>query len=115
MIFEIVNTSNEEDAVGRYNLMFEIEKNEINDNSFVYSLEGTSTLNGKVINESSTNKVVSTNEVRVPGVSVSLGSGIINTGVVHRYKLKMKFIDNGENQDYLQGKTFTGKVVAVGE
>ncbi len=115
MIFEIVNTSNEEDAVGRYNLMFEIEKNEINDNSFVYSLEGTSTLNEKVINESSTNKVVSANEVRVPGVSVSLGSGIINTGVVHRYKLKMKFIDNGENQDYLQGKTFTGKVVAVGE
>lgn len=115
MIFEIVNTSKNDDAVGKYSLMFEIEKNEINDNSFVYSLEGTSTLNGEVINEDSTNKVVKANEVRVPTVSVSLGSGIINTGVVHKYKLKMKFIDNGENQDYLQGKTFIGKVVAVGE
>lgn len=115
MKFEIINTSTEEGAVGRYKLMWEIEKNEIDDPSFVYSLSAVSTLNGKEINSSNTNRTAKVEETVVPNVTSSMGAGIINTGVKHSYVLKMTFKETGENQDYLQGKTFKGKVVAVGE
>lgn len=116
--FEILNTSKTENAVGRYSLMFEIEKNDIDDDNFVYSLTGTSTKDGKEISTSSTNQLVTLNstELKVPTSSSSIGTyGIINTGVTHKYRLDIKLKETGENQNDLQGKTFIGKIVAVGK
>lgn len=115
MEFEIINTSNTENAIGRYKLMWEIEKNEISDENFVYSLESISTKNGVEINSSNYNRSINVSETPIPDTTFSLGSGVINTGITHRYKLTIKFKDNNKNQDYLSGKTFIGKIVAVGE
>lgn len=117
MEFEIINTSKEENAVGRYSLVWDIITNELDDTSFVYSLSGKSTLNGKEIeNNTPTNKLVNVNgEQVVPSISFTLGSGIINTGVKHSYVLKVSFLETGENQNDLQGKTFNSKIVAKGE
>lgn len=111
--FQIVNTSKMEDAIGRYKLVFDISSNDINDNNFVYKLTGISTKDGKVISESSTNQLVNTNEIRVPSVSSVIGTGIINTGVTHSYRLDINFKESGENQNDLQGKTFIGMVTAI--
>ncbi len=117
MKFEIVNTSTEEDAVGRYSLYWEIEKNEINADEFVYSLSGSSTKDGKVLEDNTvTNKLVSVSgQKRVPTETFKIGSGVINTGVTHSYVLKVSFLETGKNQDELQGKVFSSKIIAKGE
>lgn len=115
--FSITNISKEENAVGRYTLELNIEKNELSGSEFVYNIVGKSTLDGKELEESQyTNKVVNrTNYEPVPSISFTLGSGVINTGVVHSYVMTFKFNENGKNQDDLQGKTFKANVVAKGE
>ena len=59
MTFEIVNISKDENAVGRYSLYWDVLTNELNDSNFVYTLIGESYLNGNLIKESDTNKLVS--------------------------------------------------------
>lgn len=113
--FEITNNSYTENAVGRYDLILDIENNEIFDNSFVYYLEGKSYKNGKEISNSSVNYVATSSDVRVPSVSSIIGSGIIDTGVTHKYKLTVKFLETLENQDYLQGKLFKARISASGK
>ena len=114
--FTIMNSSEEDDVIGDYYLMWDIITNEIDDNSFVYTLTATSTKDGEEILEDDTNKVISIpNERRIPGVSTNIGKGTINTGVVHRYKLTVKFNETLENQDELQGKHFEGKIAAKGD
>lgn len=116
MTFEIVNISKDENAVGRYSLYWDVLTNEINDSNFVYTLVGDSYLNGNLIKESDTNKLVSVgSEMIVPNTNTLIGHGTINTGVTHKYTLNIKFKENGNNQDNLQGKTFKAKVVAKGE
>lgn len=114
--FSITNVSSEENAIGDYSLYWEIEKNELENDSFVYTLVGKSYKNDDEISESSDNKLVSVvNEIRVPSVSVAIGDGIINTGVRHEYVLKVSLKESGTNQNDLQAKTFKAKVVAKGE
>lgn len=114
--FSIVNTSSEENAIGDYSLYWEIEKNELENDNFVYTLIGKSYKGTNELNESSDNKVVSvTNEIKVPSVSVSIGDGIINTGVRHEYVLKISLKESGTNQNELQTKSFKAKIVAKGE
>lgn len=117
MEFEIVNTSKELNAIGRYTLEFNIEKNELDSPAFVYNLVGKSTLDGVEIEEDKyTNKVINKPEfVPVPTISTTLGSGIINTGVRHSYVLTIKITETGVAQNELQGKTFKANVVAKGE
>mgnify|MGYP004476960539 FL=1 len=115
MTFEIVNTSKMENAVGRYSLFWEIEKNEIGAENLSYSLSAVSLKDGKVISNSSTNKVITVDYALIPDVSSSIGRGVINTGVKHEYSLKLNFIESGLNQDELRGKTFSAKIVAKGE
>lgn len=114
--FSISNISSEENAIGDYSLYWEIEKNELENDSFVYTLVGKSYKGSNELSESSDNKLVSvTNEIKVPSVSVSIGDGIINTGVRHEYVLKMSLKESGTNQNDLQAKTFKAKIVAKGE
>lgn len=116
--FSIYNSSAEENLYAQYTLMWDIQEyeNEIDSNSFVYTLVGKSTKNDEVIEESKTNKVinVSSNQ-RIPGISSIIGSGMINSGVRHSYTLQVSFLENGENQNDLQGKRFKGRIVAKGE
>lgn len=113
--FSIVNTSNKENLYGRYTIAWEIEKNEIDNNNFVYSIEGTSTKNGENVIESKTNKLINIASIRrIPNVSTDIGSGVINTGVTHNYTLTIHFLESGTNQDAVQGKEFSGKIVAKG-
>jgi hypothetical protein len=117
MKFEIINTSTEENAVGRYSLVWDITKNEIDSKDFVYTLTGESTLDGQTIEDNTpTNKLVTvTGQQIVPTISFTLGSGIINTGVKHSYVLKVSFLESGENQNEVQGKTFNSTIVAQGK
>lgn len=115
--FSITNISEELNAVGRYTLIMNIEKNELDSNNFVYNIVGTSTLDGVELEEAQyTNIVVNRLSFEpVPTISTTLGNGVINTGVKHNYVLTFKFNENGENQDEFQGKTFKANVVAKGE
>ena len=115
--FSITNISEELNAVGRYTLIMNVEKNELDSNNFVYNIVGTSTLDGVELEEAQyTNIVVNRPSFEpVPTISTTLGNGVINTGVKHNYVLTFKFNENGENQDEFQGKTFKANVVAKGE
>ena len=114
--FSITNVSSEEDAIGDYSLFWEIEKNEIADDNFVYTLTGKSYKGKNEIGESDSNKLVNISSPRkVPSASVSIGNGVINTGVSHEYSLKVTLKESGTNQDKLRGKTFKAKLVAKGE
>ncbi len=114
--FSITNTSPEEDLFGNYTLFWDITKNEIDSESFVYTLSGVSEKDGVSVNEDEKNKVVNVNSARrIPTVSGSIGSGMINTGVTHKYVLKIDFRESGNSQNDLQGKEFVGKIVAKGD
>lgn len=114
--FSIVNKSDTEDTYGNYTLAWDITTNEINDDNFVYTLEGTSVKDSETVPESEKNKVVNiTSMRRVPTVSTNIGTGTINTGVTHRYVLKVSFLESGSEQNALQGKHFEGKIIAKGD
>lgn len=117
--FSITNTSPEEDLYGNYTLFWEITKNEINNDTsqnFVYTLSGVSEKDGVEVGMSDKNKLVNvSSNRRVPSISESIGSGMINTGVTHKYVLTVKFLESGTNQNDLQGKKFEGKIVAKGD
>lgn len=114
--FVITNISKEDNTVGNYNLFLEVEKNEINSNSFVYSISGKSYENKVEIGEDANNILINSNGDKiVPTASVSLGKGSINTNVSHEYTIKFRFKENGNVQNDLQGKTFKAKIYAKGE
>lgn len=115
--FNIINTSSTSDAYGNYSLVWEIEKNELDDDSFVYTLVGETIVDGKVVesNSISHNNLVNISETRVPKTSTVLGTGLINTGVTHNYILTIKFKETGENQNELQAKEFKSYIIAKGE
>lgn len=114
--FSITNVSKEENMYGDYTLLWEIKKNELCGDDFVYTLTGTSVRNGVNIPITNTNKLVNvSNKVSVPSVSSSIGKGTINTGVTHKYTLTLEFLESGALQNEYQGKTFSGKIVAKGE
>ncbi len=114
--FVITNVSKEENAVGDYTLMWDVSKNELNSDDFVYTLNCKSFLGEAELEVSDTNKMVNiTTPRRIPSASSSIGSGIINTGVRHECVLKLFFKESGKNQDEMQSKTFTAKVYAKGE
>lgn len=117
--FTIVNTSDKENLFGRYTLSWEIRKydNEIDDENFVYTLTGKSYIKDEsnIINQDERNKLINVSvPMRIPDATTSIGYGIINTGVTHDYTLKIELRDNGKNQNDLQGKSFSGKIVAKG-
>ncbi len=114
--FTIVNTSPEDNLYANYTLAWEIGENTINDDNFVYTLECTSTKEGKEINESEKNTLIKvSNSRKVPTISTNIGTGMINTGVTHHCQLKVMLRESGTPQDSLQGKTFKGKIVAKGD
>ena len=114
--FSVVNTSTEEEAYGNYSLAWDIVTNEIDNESFVYTLEGTSDKDGAPVSEGDTNKLVTVPAARrIPSVSSVIGTGTINTGVAHKYVLKINFLESGTDQNNLQGKKFEGKIVAKGD
>lgn len=107
--FSIYNNSRQEDAYGQYTLMWDIEKNEVDSDDFVYTLEGTST----ATSNSDKDQVVNVSTpTRIPTVSTNIGSGMINTNVTHNYVLKVIFKETGETQNNLQGKIFKAKITA---
>jgi hypothetical protein len=114
--FSIVNTTKEENVYGNYTLAWEIVKNEIDNDSFTYTLTGTSYKGTEVLADSDSNKVVNiVTPRRIPTMSANIGEGIINTGVAHKYVLTVNFAESGTNQDQLQGKNFEGKIIAKGD
>lgn len=114
--FSIVNTSDSEETYGNYTLAWDIITNEINDENFVYTLEGSSEKDGATVYENEKNQIVKVTSMRrIPSASSNIGTGMINTGVTHHYVLKIMFLENGDNQDDLQGRHFEGKIVAKGD
>lgn len=115
--FSVTNTSEVPDAYGNYSLIWIIDTNEIDDNSFVYELVGKTYYNGEEVSESSIphNRIINLGEFRVPAMSTVLGTGLINTGITHKYELTIKFKETGENQNELRNKTFKSQIVAKGE
>lgn len=116
--FSIYNNSAEENLYVQYTLAWDIleYENEIDSNSFVYTLTGSSTTGDEVVEQSDTNKLISiSSPQRVPAISSVIGSGIINSGVKHSYTLQVHLVENGKNQDDLQGKRFSGRIVAKGD
>ena len=111
--FSIFNTTPEKNIYGNYTLSWEIIINDIDDNSFTYTLEGKAYKNGEVLEEDDKNKLVSIKTpTRIPTASSSIGDGIINSFVEHRYKLSVQFKETGDNQNDLQDKRFDGKITA---
>lgn len=116
MTFTITNTSETADAYGNYSLIWNINKNEINNNNFVYKLEGKTFKNGEEITESIPhNKLVEISETRIPEMSSVLGTGTINTGITHKYTLTIMFKETGVRQNESQVKSFDSNIVAKGE
>ncbi len=116
LVFTIVNTSPTENTFGNYTLFWNIIKNEVDSDNFVYTLSATSYKGNQNVPLSNTNSVVTVaTPTRIPTASTSIGTGTINTGVTHRYTLTVKFLDNGQNQNELQGKSFQGQIVAKGD
>ena len=115
--FSIVNTSETTDAYGNYSLIWEIEKNELDDPSFVYTLTGETVVNNETVanNSISHNSVINIAETRVPKMSTVIGTGLINTGVTHNYRLTISFKETGDNQDSLQSKELKSYITAKGE
>lgn len=116
MEFSIVSVNDSPNIYGNYTIIWEIKKNELNDKDFIYSLTGETYLNGeKVDNNISNNKVVNIGNTIVPTISDVLGTGIINTGVTHKYVLRLNFRENGKNQNELSGKRFESTITIKGE
>lgn len=114
--FVITNVSEEENAIGNYTLMWDIDENELESDDFVYTLSCKSYLGETELTENDTNKtVVVDTPRRLPSASSSIGTGLINTGVRHEYVLKLMFNETGSNQDELKSKTFKAKVYAKGD
>lgn len=114
--FTITNTSTTPNTYGNYSLVWNIDKNEINDNNFVYTLVGK-TYNGseEVTTTIPYNTVINISETRVPEMSTVLGTGVINTGITHKYKLTITFKETGTAQNELQNKEFLSTIAAKGE
>lgn len=114
--FSIVNTSATKNAFGNYTIVWEVNENSINSKDFVYTLNGETYVNGeKVDNNIARNKVVNIGTTIVPAVSDILGTGTINTGVTHKYVLRITFRENGENQNDLMGKKLDSYITVKGE
>lgn len=114
--FTVSNISNEENSIAKYKLLWDIEKNELSSDDFVYTISCDSFKGDKQITESDTNKTIQVSSPRkVPSISDSLGEGIMNTGVRHECSLKIYFRENGLNQNEYQGKSFSGKVYIKGD
>ena len=113
MIFEIRNTTDGENIAGSYSINWEIEKNEIKNNDLVYTIECVATKDGKEVPESKYNKVVNiTNELNMPTTSSKIGDGII--GDIQTCTVKVKFKETNSDQNDNQGKSFSGKIVVLG-
>lgn len=111
--FSIYNTTPEENIYGNYTLSWEIITNDIDDNSFTYTLEGKAYRDGELLEEDEKNKLVSVKTpTRIPTASSTIGEGTINSFVEHRYKLSIHFKETGNDQNDLQGKRFDGKISA---
>lgn len=114
--FTVSNISKDANSVAKYRLIWDIEKNELTGEDFVYTIKCDSFFGDKQIEESDVNKTINISSPRkVPGVSDSLGEGIMDTGVRHECTLKIYFRENGLNQDEYQGKSFSGKVYIKGD
>ena len=113
--FSIVNVSTSPNAYGNYTIVWDINENTIDDENFVYTLTGETIVDGKKVNNISYNKIVEIGNAVVPTSSMVLGTGTINSGVTHKYVLRLTFKENGSNQNDLQGKRFDSTISVKGE
>ena len=105
--FSIENYSSEIDA--KYKIILEISSpfTDTIEDSFVYSLSSTS---NKTVNNNNNNPL-NISQKPMPIVTTELGVASITKETMHNYKLKIDFIENGQNQNHLQGKAFVGKII----
>ena len=114
--FSIVNVSPTENTYGNYTIVWEINENSINSKDFVYTLTGETYVNGKKVgNDIARNKVVNIGSTIVPNISDVLGTGMINTGVTHKYVMRITFRESGLNQNELQDKKLYSYITVKGE
>ena len=115
MHFSITNTTAVSDAYANYSLLMQVLE-PFNDPSFTYSLVGETYIGDeKVSNNIEHNQVINISESTVPNLSTVLGTGLINSGVTHKYTLTLRFLETGDNQNNLQGRRFSAKIVAKGD
>ncbi len=116
LTFTVTNTSKTNNTYGNYTIVWNINKNEITSNSFVYKVEGKTYKDGKEIEEDIPhNKLINVNETRVPQMSTIIGTGTINTGITHKYKLTIMFKETGVAQNEFKNKEFNSTLAAKGE
>ena len=97
--FTLTNESTHE---GKFKIMFSIQDalTDQIDQNFVYTLIGES--------NNSNDIVASRNETPVPIANKAVAEGVIQGGSVQKYRLILKVKNNGQNSNYLSGKTFKG-------
>lgn len=102
--FSIENFSDE--LSGNYKIIFEIINPLTNeeDNNFIYELSG----------ETDNNDIVINSEGVIPIEDKTFGSTSISPRSIHEYKLKIKLLDNND-QNYLKGKTFIARIKVINE
>ena len=116
LTFTVTYTSTTKNTYGNYSIVWNINKNEITSNSFVYKVEGKTYKDGKEVTEDIPhNKLINVVEARVPQMSTVLGTGTINTGVTHKYTLTIMFKETGSPQNEFQKKEFNSTLAAKGE
>lgn len=114
MEFSITNTTNIENIYAYYDLLMTVEES-FSDPSFTYSLLGeTYRGNEKISNSIEHNEVINIDEKTVPEISTVLGTGLINSGITHKYTLTLNFKETGKDQNDLQGRRFSAKISARG-
>lgn len=102
--FSIENFSDE--LSGNYKIIFEIINplTDNEDNNFIYELSSKTDNDDTIINS----------EGIIPVEDMTLGSASISPRSIHEYKLKIKLLDNND-QNYLKGKTFISKIKVINE
>lgn len=112
MRFSITNTSDVPNSFGSYNIVWLIDK-KLDSEYFLYKLVGKTYIDGEEVDNdySKYNKVVNKEIGRVPTLSTTLGTGVVNTGVTHKYELTIYLKENGLDQtEELSGREFKSQV-----
>lgn len=109
--FSVHNITELEDVPATYQINWNISENTINNDDLVYILEGKVYRDNKEIEPSKYDKLPGGNkELKVPTISTSLGTGMVNSGNVHIYNLTIKLKETTKNQNDLQNKRFAGRI-----
>lgn len=110
--FSIHNVTEEENVPATYEIKWIITTNTFDSEDLVFNLKGKVIENNKEISESKYNKLVSIPQnTKVPNISTSIGTGLVNSNCIHEYELTINVNETGTNQNNLQNKILNGQII----